>query len=462
MRMMSPERAFVTGFFFSRRSTMTIRPTDTLFALVDGNAFYVSCERVFNPRLRGRPVVVLSNNDGCVVARSDEAKALGIPMGTPYFKIRQSFEKVGGLALSSNYTLYADLSSRMMEVIGQYSDRQEVYSIDESFIEWSGCRHFDQDRIAAQLRRQVSRWTGIPVGIGIGQTKTLAKLANRLAKKHPDFSAGGICNLAAHSAYATENYLAQIPVGDVWGIGSRWSARLEGLGIRTALDLSQADPSWIRKHFTVVLEKSAWELRGVSCLPIEEAPPPKQQIISSRSFGKLVTDLPALRQSVSSYTARAAEKLRRQYSETRTLTVFINTPSFQISEPQYHPSITMRMAKPSQDTRILTRFALRGLERIYKEGYRYQKAGVMLLDLAPAEQGQSSLLDYDDASTGWDRMRLMEVMDRINRAMGRETLWTAAQGLTRVERDDSWRMKRGTLSPAYTTRWNQLLEVRAC
>ena len=441
---------------------MTIRPTDTVFALVDGNAFYVSCERVFNPQLRGRPVVVLSNNDGCVVARSDEAKALGIPMGTPYFKIRQPFEKGGGLALSSNYTLYADLSSRMMEVIGQYSDRQEVYSIDESFIEWSGCRHLDLDRVAAQLRRQVGRWTGIPVGVGIGRTKTLAKLANRLAKKHRDFSAGGICNLAACSACSTDNYLAQTPVGDVWGVGSRWSARLEGLGIRTALDLSQVDLSWVRKHFNGALEKSAWELRGVSCLPLEEAPPPKQQIISSRSFGKLVTDLPSLRQAVSSYTARAAEKLRRQHSETRSLTVFINTPSFQISEPQYHPSITMRMAKPSQDTRILTQSALRGLERIYKEGYRYQKAGVMLLELAPAGHGQTSLFDCDDDTTGWDRLRLMEVMDRINRAMGRETLWTAAQGLTRAEQAGSWRMKRETLSPAYTTRWNQLPQVRAC
>ncbi len=216
---------------------MSFTRSKTVFALIDGNAFYVSCERVFNPRLQARPVVVLSNNDGCVVARSDEAKALGIAMGTPYFQMRRTYERAGGMALSSNYTLYADLSSRMMSIIGAYSDRQEVYSIDESFIEWTGFRYFDLDRMATALRRQVGRWTGIPVGIGIGQTKTLAKVANRLAKKHPDFKAAGLCNLTALQPPVVEQYLSQTPVGDVWGIGSRWAAKLEGLGVRSALDV---------------------------------------------------------------------------------------------------------------------------------------------------------------------------------------------------------------------------------
>lgn len=435
-------------------------PSDPVFALIDGNAFYVSCERVFAPRLRRRPVVVLSNNDGCVVARSDEAKALGIAMGAPYFQIKRNYEKAGGLALSSNYTLYADLSSRMMAIIGEYSDRQEVYSIDESFIEWTGFRYFDLDKMATALRQQVGRWTGIPVGIGIGHTKTLAKVANRLAKRHADFQASGICNLTALPTPIIERYLSQIAVGDVWGIGSRWSAKLEGLGVRSALDLRQVEPAWIRQHFNVVMERTARELRGVSCLPMEQAPPPKQQIITSRSFGKLVSDLPSLRQAVSSYTATAATKLRQQSSSTQALTVFLHTPPFNPTEPQYHPTVTMRLAEPSHDTLVLTHAALKGLQRIYQPEYRYQKAGVMLLNLMPAGQGQLSLFAMPTAATA-QRERLLEVMDRINRDLGRDTLWTAAQGLTHQEKEDSWRMQRGTLSPAYTTRWADLPRVLA-
>lgn len=440
---------------------MSSTRSDTVFALIDGNAFYVSCERVFNPKLRGRPVVVLSNNDGCVVARSDEAKALGIGMGTPYFQVRRGFEKAGGIALSSNYTLYADLSSRMMAVIGAYSDRQEIYSIDESFIEWTGFRHFDLDRLAGELRRQVGRWIGIPVGIGIGATKTLAKVANRLAKQHPDFRPRGLCNLAALSPAATDGYLSQVRVEQVWGIGARWAARLEALGIRSALDLSQVAPAWLRQQGNVVLERTALELRGVSCLPLEQSPPPRQQIICSRSFGQLVTDLPALRQAISTYTARAAEKLRQQGLRTRSLTVFLHTPPFNPGEPQHHPSATVRLVAPSHDTLVLTRAALRGLAGLYKPGYRYQKAGVMLLNLTPAGQGQGSLFPPTEAEPPVHRERLLAVMDRINRELGRQTLWTAAQGGTRRERADSWRMQRGNLSPAYTTRWEELPRVRA-
>ena len=440
---------------------MSFTPSESVFALVDGNAFYVSCERVFNPRLRQRPVVVLSNNDGCVVARSEEAKALGLAMGTPYFKIKRDYEKAGGLALSSNYTLYADLSSRMMSIIGEYSDRQEVYSIDESFIEWTGFRHFGLDQMASQLRQQVNRWVGIPVGIGIGQTKTLAKVANRLAKKHPAFKAEGICNLTALPPAELSGLLKGFEVGDIWGIGRRWSAKLEGMGIRSALDLSQVDPPWVRKHFNVVLERTALELRGVPCIAMEQAPPPKQQIISSRSFGKLVTDKESLRQAVSTYTARAAEKLRRQGSQTAAITVFLNTPPFNPSEPQYHPSVTIRLADPTDDTLILCQAAYRGLERMYKPGFRYQKAGVMLLNLEPKGQGQLSLFDVSHTEAGEKRDKLLAIIDGLNRDMGRETIWTASQGLTRKEKEDSWRMKRGTLSPAYTTNWKELPQVLA-
>ncbi|MFM8443212.1 MAG: Y-family DNA polymerase [Methylococcus sp.] len=440
---------------------MSSTRSESVFALVDGNAFYVSCERVFNVGLRQRPVVVLSNNDGCVVARSDEAKALGIAMGAPYFQIRREYEQAGGLALSSNYTLYADLSSRMMSIIGEYSDRQEVYSIDESFIEWTGFRHFNLDELALKLRRQVNRWIGIPVGIGIGPTKTLAKVANRLAKKHPAFKGQGICNLTALPAPVVSEFLSSIPPQDVWGIGSRWAAQLDRLGIRSALDLSQAEPAWLRTHFNVVLERTALELRGIPCLPMAMAPPPKQQIIASRSFSKLVSDLPALRQAVSRYSARAAEKLRQQGSQTRALTVFLHTPPFNPAEPQHHPMVTVRLADPTDDTLTLCRAAARGLERIFKPGFRYQKAGVMLLNLEPKSQGQRSLFDPVSAVTQATRDKLLAVMDQINGEMGRDTLWTAAQGLTAREARDSWRMKRGALSPAYTTRWSDLPKAGA-
>jgi DNA polymerase V len=437
--------------------------SDRQFALIDGNAFYVSCERVFAPRLRGRPVVVLSNNDGCVVARSDEAKALGIGMGTPYFKIRQPYERAGGIALSSNYTLYADLSSRMMSIIGQYSERQEIYSIDESFLEWQGFRHAELDRMAFELRRQVGQWVGIPVGIGIGATKTLAKAANRLAKHHPDFRRSGVCNLSALAPARLEAYLAGIAPGDIWGIGARWAARLAGLGIRSALDLRQVDPAWVRLHFNVVLERIARELRGVVCLALDEAPPPKQQIISSRSFGRLITALEPLRQAVSTHAARAAEKLRHEAAQTRALTVFLHTPPFNVSEPQYHPGVTIRLANPTSDTLALTAAALRGLLCIYQPGYRYQKAGVMLLDLAPARGEQLTL--FPDDETGIpersSRSALMAVMDRINRRMGRHTLWTAAQGVSGSRPAEDWRMNRGKLTPAYTTQWAELVVARA-
>lgn len=441
-----------------------MRRSDTVFALIDGNAFYVSCERVFSPGLNERPVVVLSNNDGCVVARSNEAKALGIAMGVPYFKIRHAYERSGGIALSSNYSLYSDLSSRMMSVIGQYSDRQEIYSIDESFIEWTGFQSLDIGKMACELRRRVGRWIGIPVGIGIGPTKTLAKLANRLAKKHPDFMAAGICDLTTLPEPMVEQYLASLEVGDVWGVGPRWATRLVGLGVYTALDLSQVDPVWVRRHFNGGVERTALELRGIACFPLEESPPAKQQIVSSRSFGQLITDLEALNQAVSTYVARAAEKLRQEDSQTRSLTVFLHTPPFNSHEPQYHPSASVRFAVPTSDTLILTAAALNGLRRIYKPGFRYQKAGIMLLDLTPAREHQLSLFGDEDESGGCQnpsRQALMAVMDRINREMGRETLWTAAQGATRQSSVVNWRMNRHHLTPAYTTRWDQLPIARA-
>jgi len=436
--------------------------SDKVFALIDGNNFYVSCERLFNPALHHRPVVVLSNNDGCCVARSNEAKAMGIAMGTPYFRIKDAFERAGGIALSSNYTLYADLSQRMMSVIGLYSDRQEIYSIDESFIEWTGFRPPELSSLATRLRQQVIRWTGIPVGIGIGHTKTLAKFANHLAKKHPDFKDSGICNLTALETDALRDYLLATPTNAIWGIGRRWALRLAALGLHNAWDLREADSSSLRQQTNVVVAKTALELRGTRCLSLERIPPPRQQIISSRSFGQLLSEPGPLRQAISAYTARAAEKLRRQATYTHSLTVFLNTPPFQERLPQYHPSVTIRLQEPTQDTLTLTQAALRGLKTIYRPGYLYQKAGVMLLEISSAQGQQRTLFKEQETHSSRNREQLLEVMDLINRNMGRETLWTASQGLARLERSkEDWRMNRRHLSPAYTTRWDQLPHVQA-
>ena len=436
--------------------------SNTVFALIDGNNFYVSCERLFNPALHDRPVVVLSNNDGCCVARSNEAKAMGIAMGTPYFRIRASFERAGGIALSSNYTLYADLSQRMMSVIGLYSDHQEIYSIDEAFIEWTGFSTLELGALATRLRQQVIRWTGIPVGIGIGHTKTLAKFANHLAKKHPDFKASGICNLAALETDALKDYLLETPTHAIWGIGRRWALRLAALGLHNAWDLREAGSSRLRQETNVVVAKTALELRGTRCLSLERIPPPRQQIISSRSFGQLLTEPTPLRQAISTYTARAAEKLRRQASYTQSLTVFLHTPPFQERLPQYHPSVTVRLQEPTQDTLTLTQAALRGLKTIYRPGYHYQKAGVMLLELSSTQGQQRTLFEEQKVPSSRNREQLLGVMDLINREMGRETLWTASQGLALRERiSEGWRMNRRHLSPAYTTRWDQLLTVQA-
>jgi len=436
--------------------------SQSAFALIDGNSFYVSCERVFNPKLEGKPLVVLSNNDGACIARSEEAKALGVPMAVPYFQIRKAFERAGGIAYSSNYGVYAELSQRMMSVIGQFSDRQEVYSIDESFIQWTGFHRFDLTTLAVDLRKRVKRWVGIPAGVGIGATKTLAKSANRLSKKHPDFKAQGVCNLLALPEAVQDTYLARLEVGDVWGVGARWAQKLQSLRIRSALDLKQVDPGWIRQQVSVVLERTALELRGIASIELEEAPPPKQQIISSRSFGQPVTSLDELSQAVSAYTARAAENLRAQASRAGALTVFLQTNPFDPKEPQYYPSITIRLGPSSADTRILMRAALSGLKHIYKPGCRYRKAGVMLPDLSAATVEQGDLFsELFDPAAGIiqqaDRERLMTTLDQLNQKLGRGTLWIVAEGF-----QQNWRMRRENLSPAYyTSHWDQLPVVRA-
>jgi DNA polymerase V len=416
-----------------------------MFALIDGNNFYVSCERVFNPRLEGRPVVVLSNNDGCVVARSAEVKALGVKMGEPWFRLKSMARKHGIVAYSSNYTLYADMSNRMMSVLGLYSPRQEVYSIDECFLGLEGFSHYDLGAHAQKMRQQVS----IPVCVGIGPTKTLAKLANHCAKKN---LAGedGVCDFGRLNPAEYEALLANIPVSEAWGVGRKLTARLYELGIQTVKDLRDADASTLRRQFSVVLERTVMELRGISCLELEELAPAQKQIMSSRSFGTYIHTLPELEEAVSTYIARAAEKLRAQESVAGAVEVYIRTNPFSEKEPQYQRAIAVPLTRPTSDTVWLTRAALWGLKRIFKSGYAYQKAGVMLMDISLAGQAQGTLFD----SPTQERPALMEVIDRANALWGSGTLKLAAEGV-----EKNWQMRRGHKSPCYTSRWEELPRV---
>lgn len=420
------------------------------FALIDGNNFYVSCERVFNPKLEDRPVVVLSNNDGCVVARSAEVKALGVKMGVPWFQLRDLAGRHGIIALSSNYTLYANMSDRMMSVLADFSPRQEVYSIDECFLGLDGFQASTLPDVGARMRQRVRQWVGIPVCVGFGPTKTLAKLANHCAKKS---LAGedGVCDLGAMPTEVLTDLLSRIEVGEVWGVGRRLSERLAGMGIESVQALRDADTGLIRREFSVVLERTVRELRGVSCLALEDIAPPKKQIMSSRSFGEYVYALVELEEAVSSYTARAAEKLRRQRSIAGAIQVYVRTNPFSEKQPQYQRGITVPLTQATSDTMRLTRAALWGLKHLYRPGFAYQKAGIMLTDLRPENLAQGVL--FNSATPG--RPALMDVVDRANARWGRGTLRVASEGMRKA-----WQMKRERVSPAYTTRWDELPRVR--
>lgn len=424
-----------------------------LYALVDCNNFYVSCERAFDPRLCDVPVVVLSNNDGCVVARSNEVKALGVKMGQPWFQLRDLAKRHGILAFSSNYALYGDMSSRVVNVLREFAAQVEVYSIDESFL-----RIDDQGRLwplpialGQAIRARVLRDTALPVCVGVATSKTLAKLANHIAKKRPAF--GGVCNLAAMSAPEIDALLVDIEVGEVWGVGRRIGERLAAHGITTVAALRCAPSAWVRAEFGVVLERTVRELNGQACLALEEIAPAKQQIVSSRSFGSLVLTLDDLGEAVSSYVARAAEKLRRQVSVCGAVHTFIMTNRFREQDEQYGNGITIGISEPTSDTRELTATALAGLRKIYRPGFGYKKAGVMLLELSPngMRQGQLFEVPANPASA-----RLMATLDAVNGRFGRDTVTLASAGIARP-----WSMRANLVTPRYTTRWNELPIARA-
>ena len=419
-------------------------------ALVDCNNFYVSCERLFQPNLEGRPVVILSNNDGCVVSRSQEVKDLGIVMAAPWFKLKDIAKKHGIIAFSSNYTLYADLSNRVMRLLSQFSPNQEVYSIDECFLELTGMTELT--RHAQNMRSTVRQCVGIPVCVGIAASKTLAKLANHVAKKQPHFSS--VCNFNDLPEDELDALLGKIEVSEVWGVGRRTTSRLHEMGITTVLALKRAPVSHIRAEFGVVMERTLSELNGTACLELDEVTPPRQQIICSRSFGVSVSRLSELEQAVIAYTTRAAEKLRRQRSLATCVQVYIRTNPHQAKAPQYQPVLTVPLTEPTDDTILLCHATLGGLRQIYRSGYAYQKTGVMLSGIIAAADRPRTL--FDDVAAQQKSSALMATLDQINRRMGSGTVQLLGEGIRK-----SWAMKRGNVSQRYTTELDELAVANA-
>jgi DNA polymerase V len=434
-----------------------------MYALVDGNNFYVSCERVFRPSLNACPVVVLSNNDGCAIARSNEAKALGIKMGAPWFQIKHMAESEGLVALSANFALYGDLSDRMMSLAAGLGPRQEVYSIDESFIDLAGVRGDLVER-SHKIRSRILQWVGIPCGIGIGTTKTLAKLANHVAKtaerKPGSYPAhlAQVCNLAALEPAELEAVMAATPVNEVWGVGRQISKQLNVGGITSVLELTRLDAAMVKSRWSVMLERTVRELQGTSCIDLDHAPLPKQQIACTRSFGHSVTELRDLNEAVTEFASRAGQKLRKQGSLAGQVLVFIRTSPFR-KDPQYSRSITVPLRRPSADTTVIVQAALAGLKTIYQPDFKYAKAGVMLLELQSDTVQQIELDLQDDVQQEEGRARLMTALDGLNQRYGRGTVLMASAGLAGERR--AWSMKQERRTPGYTTCWEDIPVARA-
>src|SRR5690554_131376 len=418
-----------------------------MFALVDCNNFYVSCERVFRPDLHGGPVVVLSNNDGCIIARSNEAKQLGIKMGEPAFKIADFLVQNQVTVFSSNYVLYGDLSHRVMCTLGQFTPELEVYSIDEAFLNLTGLP-VKWAEYARTIRATVGRNVGIPVSVGLAPTKVLAKVANHLAKKIPEQN--GVCVLDCPKKITEA--LKSFAVGEVWGIGRQYAKLLHKINVHTAGEFLQLDDGWVRRKMTVVGLRVKKELEGISCLEIELIPPAKKVICTSRSFGQDQSELEPLKEAVATYTARCAEKLRRQQTCAGMMMVFLHTNSFKEHEPQYAKNLVYKLPVPTNSTMELIRYASAALRVIYKKGYRYKKAGVIVMEIVPEDRAQGSLFDHVDREK---EAAVMRKIDEINAKYGRDTLKVAAQGS-----GQKWQLRQEKLSPCYTNRWQDIIKVR--
>ena len=419
----------------------------SIFALVDCNNFFASCERVFNPALENKPIVVLSNNDGCIVARSNEAKALGIPMGKPYFEWREVCRKNKVTVFSSNFQLYGDMSDRVMSTLNHFCPEMEVYSIDEAFLQLDGFADQDVTAYAQHIRHKIKQWTGLPVSIGIAPTKVLAKVANHIAKK---MSSTGVINLLDPELQTVA--LANFKVEDIWGIGYQSTLKLHDIGIATALQLRDSDPKFIRKHFSVHGERIVHELRGISCLSLDGFSEPSKNIRSSRAFGHLLTDFEEVAEALAHYTARACEKLRHQGSRAQGIHVFLRTNRFKYNEEYYSKGITYSFAHSSNDTRHIISQAKKCLQRIFRPGLKYKKAGIILLDLIPDTEEQADLFTPIDQTK---TKAVMGILDKINARMGGHAIFIAAQGITR-----SWQTRCDLRSPRYTTDWQELARVK--
>lgn len=413
-----------------------------MFGLIDCNNFYASCERVFNPALNGRPVVVLSNNDGCVIARSNEAKELGIKMGVPAYQIKSLIDSHGIAVFSSNYTLYGDMSGRVMSILTELAPEIEVYSIDEAFLNLDGIKELQS--LGTNIVNRVTRGTGIPMSLGIASTKTLAKIANKFAKKYPAYNR--VCIIDTEEKHLKALQLTEI--GDVWGIGGRQAAKLEKQGVKTAYDFIQLSEAWVRKEMTVTGERTWKELRGISCIRMESIPPAKKQICTSRSFGKMISDIDTMIEAIATHASTCAKKLRKQKAYANSLMVFIHTNNFREDLPQYWKNTVIHLPVPSNDTQEIIHYALIGLKNIFMQGYQYKKAGVIITEIT--EDAQLGLFDSVDREK---HHKLMQIVDKINGEHG-QRIKLAVQGNGR-----EWMLKQEQLSGRYTTDINQIINI---
>ncbi len=425
---------------------------NNIIALVDCNNFYASCERVFNPDLEGKPIIVLSNNDGCVVARSNEAKALGIPFGKPVFECKELIKNHHIYVFSSNYALYGDMSHRVMDTLAQFTPDMEIYSIDEAFLSLKGFYKRNLTKYGQKIRSTVNKWIGIPVSIGIATTKTLTKVANRIAKKNHKLD--GVLDISYYSEVEIDKILNETEIGDVWGVGWEYEKLLKRNGITTALKLKNASDKWIKKHMTVMGLRTVFELRGISCISLEDTTPPNEEIMSSRSFGRPVETLEELKEAVATYATLSSERLRAQNSLASIINVFLATNRFKKDEPQYSNCISYEIPEPTNDTSELINYANKNLEKIYKTGYKYKKAGVLLSGIVPKNQKQLNL--FTNRTRSNKKNKLTQAIDTINTKWGRNIIHYAGTGI-----EQSWQMRRMKKSQNYTTQWDEIPIIKS-
>lgn len=418
-----------------------------MFALIDCNNFYASCERVFRPELVGKPVVVLSNNDGCVIARSNEAKAVGIPMGAPAFQYEKIFKERGVYVFSANFALYGDMSHRVMSIAEQYSPDIEIYSIDEAFLKFKGFEKFNLQEHGIKMRQQIRQWTGIPTSVGIAPTKSLAKVANRIAKKYAD-KTGSVYTL--ETPQQIEKALRWLKVEDVWGIGRQHARRLNAIGVQTALDFVNLEKDWVKKHMSIVGLRLQTDLKGTPVLDLEMMQP-RKNIATTRSFDKDYTEFEQLSERIATFAASCAEKLRTQNSCCNSLMVFVQTNRHKGNLPQYNRNIVVKLPFPTNSNIELVKYATLALQKIYRQGYAYKKAGVIVQDFSPQAYQQATLFGSGNAK----HTPLMKAIDRINTAYGQQKIKLASQDLKKV-----WKMKQEKLSPRYTTRLSDIITVK--